>query len=879
MEKYAPTEEQSQDSEIANAPGPAFRRAAPLPLNTAAQSYARGGLSLFPVNSKTKKPFGEWTRHQTELDPPEQVSRWAKDAQAFAVACGAVSGGSPGYGLCALDFDVPASGEPLRFFEAWRAAVGELADGLPMQQTGSGGLQVLFRCPEPGGNQKLAFTPNPDEDTGREIVIETRGAGGYAVLAPSLHPNGKNYTLICGDFANIPQISQARADALLEAARKFNEAPYTKQQLEAQAKREQAASENTRSRAALNGQGSAIDAFNAARTIEEELERASYTRKGERYVRPGGHDQSVTVRDNRSFHHASNDALNDGYWHTPFDVRCYYSHEGKAKDAVKAVAQELGLPPLRKTPRAKVGGRKSDAPGGYEQGTNQSEDEMDNRPVINADEADAANFAPQCWEALQQANSEAPHLFRMGATLMRLECEDDSPSLREVKPEHLIYELARAALFTRIRKKGRGENTEEIETVVHPPKEYARDLLAEPAPPLPALRRIVAAPVFASNGELQTEPGYHPHSRTYYHPAHGLNIPAIPEKPSAEDVKQARGIIQKTICDFPFVTQADRTNALAFAFTPFARDLIETATPLGDVEATSPGTGKGLLVDALLIPSIGRNTAVMTQWGDEEECRKRITAVLKTGKAAVLLDNVTKPLNSGTFAGALTALDWEDRMMATHETRSFPVRCVWLMTANNPVMSTEIARRCVRIRLDAKCERAWQRTGFSVPDLRGWIHLNRGQIIGAYLTLIRAWLCAGRPEGKTRLGSYEEWSSVIGGILGFIGEEGFLGNLQEFYDTSDTEGAAWRELVGLWFDKHHDQEVTAGELFQLAQGVEDLPIPGKTERGQKTAFGVALLHKRDTVIGGFQIIECDRDRKNARLWKLKPVEKPITNSA
>lgn len=501
------------------------------------------------------------------------------------------------------------------------------------------------------------------------------------------------------------------------------------------------------------------------------------------------------------------------------------------------------------------------------------------RPEIDADEADATIYAPLCWKALKRANGEQPRLYRMGGAIMRLEIEDGAPSLRTIEEKHLIFELARAAVFTQTRTKGRGEAKETFTVCAHPPKNYARDMMADDNPPLPYLRRVVSAPVFASNGVLQTEPGYHPDSRTYYHAARGLSIPTVPETPTAAEIKTATDLILRSICDFPFVSEADRTNALAFALTPFARDFIEGPTPLGDIEATGPGTGKGLLADVLLMPSVGKSVGIMTQWSDEEECRKRITAIVKTGKAAVILDNVTKPVNSGTFAGALTALDWEDRMMGTHDIRTFPIRCVWLMTANNPVMSTEIARRCVRIRLDAKQERAWQRDKFAIPNLRGWMQKNRGKIIAAYLTLIRAWLHAGRPAGKAKLGSYEDWASVIGGILETAQQPGFLGNLQEFYDASDTEGAAWRALVKSWFEAHQVAEVTSGQLFGIAAAVENFPISGKTERGQKTSFGTAILQRRDSIIGGFQIVECGQDRNHARLWKLKHTENSPEPSA
>ena len=78
-------------------------------------------------------------------------------------------------------------------------------------------------------------------------------------------PSGRRYEAIAGDFANIPTVPQAVADALLAAARKLDEAPLTRQQMEAKGK---GGKDVRRSTGEINGQGSVIDAYNQQTTIE-----------------------------------------------------------------------------------------------------------------------------------------------------------------------------------------------------------------------------------------------------------------------------------------------------------------------------------------------------------------------------------------------------------------------------------------------------------------------------------------------------------------------------------------------------------------------------------------------------------------------------------
>ena len=128
----------------------------------------------------------------------------------------------------------------------------------------------------------------------------------------------------------------------------------------------------------------------------------------------------------------------------------------------------------------------------------------------------------------------------------------------------------------------------------------------------------------------------------------------------------------------------------------------------------------------------------MTEGRDEEEWRKRITATLRTGPAAVVIDNIRHRLDSSALSSAITTPCWEDRVLGASETLRARVRCAWIGTGNNPALSGEMARRTVRIRLDAKVDRPWLREGFRHPNLRGWVAERRGDIIDAVLTLCRA---------------------------------------------------------------------------------------------------------------------------------------------
>ena len=175
-------------------------------------------MALLPRDPETGKPtWKPFAEHPADM---ATVQSWLdRDCKTMAAATGKPSGG-----LLIIDFD------EAQFLEPWKAAVAELADGLPVQRTGreGGGYQVWFAAPHQRANAKLAWAPDEKEETGRRSAIETRGDGGYAVLPGSLHPSGKIYEAIAGDRGNIPMVSQARADALRLLPRNWTRHPARK---------------------------------------------------------------------------------------------------------------------------------------------------------------------------------------------------------------------------------------------------------------------------------------------------------------------------------------------------------------------------------------------------------------------------------------------------------------------------------------------------------------------------------------------------------------------------------------------------------------------------------------------------------------------------
>ena len=65
------------------------------------------------------------------------------------------------------------------------------------------------------------------------------------------------------------------------------------------------------------------------------------------------------------------------------------------------------------------------------------------------------------------------------------------------------------------------------------------------------------------------------------------------------------GYLLEAICDFPFVEDADRANALGLLITLPLRPAIPGNVPMAVITAPAPGTGKSLLQDTVAIIGTG----------------------------------------------------------------------------------------------------------------------------------------------------------------------------------------------------------------------------------------------------------------------------------
>ena len=248
-----------------------------------------------------------------------------------------------------------------------------------------------------------------------------------------------------------------------------------------------------------------------------------------------------------------------------------------------------------------------------------------------------------CWTRMVEANRRRATIFERGGVLVSVRHGDDGGVvLKEWTDDDVPFVLERLARFVRVGPEDKGSPRSPAGL----PKRVVADIMATWEKPVPHLRGLVHTPVFDSCGRLNTSPGYQADTKLYYESV-GPSVPEVSPTPALTEVEAAKHLLfEEWLVDFRFADSSSPTHIIAAALTPVVREMIAGPTPLFLIDAPIQGSGKGLLAQTLGVIVTGEPPAVMTQPRDQDEERKRITAILRDAVPIILIDNVKHRLDS-----------------------------------------------------------------------------------------------------------------------------------------------------------------------------------------------------------------------------------------
>lgn len=495
------------------------------------------------------------------------------------------------------------------------------------------------------------------------------------------------------------------------------------------------------------------------------------------------------------------------------------------------------------------------------------------KPRRNADRTDLSELTREIWRILMM-EKENPHVYyqEASASLVHLRCEDNGLlTIVPATPASMAFILSDIIDFYREKPEDRTKGAQIIEVSAKPPQDLVQMVLGNPPTEIPKLRGITIIPYFTRTGRLVEKAGYDPESGLYLRPI--VAVPPVPRDPTALDIYRSLKTIYSIIRDFPFESKADRTNLLGLMLMLPAREMIDGPTPIHLIEAATPGTGKSLVVQALLSPLLGAPPFMRAEPKDDAEWGKVIASAMLEGERLFVVDNINEALMSGTLSNAAVSYRFSTRALGYNKNIKGEIKWAWVMTGNNVKASMEVARRIVRTRIIAPAERPWERKAekFHNPKLMQWVDRNSDLVCWAALTLVQSWIAAGMKGGSANLGSFERWAEVVSGILECINVKGFLKNANESFDDIAEETASWSDFVKAWWSQHTNVPHPAKDLYELLaiNGI-DLGLHGDTENARIVSLAKMLGAQKDKVFDGFRIMK--GKGSDRRKWFLEQVK-------
>jgi len=359
---------------------------------------------------------------------------------------------------------------------------------------------------------------------------------------------------------------------------------------------------------------------------------------------------------------------------------------------------------------------------------------------------------------------------------------------------------------------------------------------------------------------------------------------------TAAELQEAFATLWEPFAAFPFVSAVDRGVALAACLTAIQRPVLG-ASPAFAFDAPRQGTGKSLLAESIGVLATGERPA---SWPhverNEEEVRKRLLTALRNSTRVMLWDNILGQFDSAAVATLLTQSHYQDRLLGSNTSETYPNKALVLLTGNNFQPAGELPRRILTCRLDAKTETPFARTFDFVPtDL---VKARRLEMVRAGLTLMRGYVCAGRPRlDPKRLGSFEQWDDMIRQVVLWVAENvaepGFIGdpmNVIMEQTASDPAlevlGDVLHGLVdifgGRWFTASEVanicQQATPSSLATdarrtLAAAVGDMTNSGRGLPNVRR-IGMSFTYHRDKPVGGLVLQRSARTRQRVYDWRV-----------
>jgi len=475
---------------------------------------------------------------------------------------------------------------------------------------------------------------------------------------------------------------------------------------------------------------------------------------------------------------------------------------------------------------------------------------------------DIAALADGCEEIL--ASQPDCDVYQQGGRLVAPTLIDGALHIREIGADDLKLRISKHIRFYKVKTSKLGAVKIECDM----PRDLPAMMLARVGEwRYRQLRGVSASPLLRRDGGVACGNGYDADSMMLMA---GVPDITIPNQPTKQGAVEALSSLMTLLQDFPFAEYSDSISATSAIMTAVLRPSLGPC-PMHLISAPVAGSGKTYLYEIAGAIATGKRQPVIGASGASgDELDKRVTAALLSPAQTMCLDNITGVLESDILCQAISSeSEIRLRPLGRSEMISVTPASAIYATGNNVRVSGDLLRRTIPIRLSPAEERPELRQ-FSGSPLRHALD-NRPQYLANIMTIVLAYIAAGKPGVLPRLAGFDNWSDLVRSSLCWLtgvdicdsmealraedpARDEFSATIRALKDVFGVESFTVADIAAAM----HTSQALRGALDHLTEG-------GNLNRRRAGRY---LMRWANVKIGGFSLRQGVNHNTNTSEWRI-----------
>jgi hypothetical protein len=353
-------------------------------------------------------------------------------------------------------------------------------------------------------------------------------------------------------------------------------------------------------------------------------------------------------------------------------------------------------------------------------------------------------------------------------------------------------------------------------TLDAPPAFYAQFLRRKDWPGIKKLAGFTDVPLLRPDGTVLDEGGFDDDSGFHYEPAGTFDIPA---EPTRDDAIRALDLLTRRFRRLPFESEAHRSAFLAALLTPFARAAIKGPVPMFQFDAPTDRMPMAL-ANYVSRLAHGDDILLMEKPASERSFRSQLARTQLRAEHLVLVTGADTWRSANALRTALFSLKWADGSAR----RTDPRPITWFAATANGALTQSIAELVLPIRLDATEDLVTRESWAPPPEFTAGLRRDRNLLVSAALTILRAYIVAGRPTQPLEAWSdFKAWTKLIPSALVWAGAANPLDARHSAFDAVNDDTAELRPLFEILHTMQGDRPgLTSQQIIDHAKEDDDL---------------------------------------------------------